>query len=75
MTYPVRTYPHIDCMGKHVAKVRSFCPICRLYYQRSITARELLTGGGAKSILCDVCEDLAIEDLAEFVAGLIRSTR
>lgn len=42
-----------------VCSVRTICPNCQLSYQRPITAKELMAGGGPKLIECEYCREVA----------------
>jgi len=53
-------------MEKYVCTVRTFCPRCRLYYQRPETAGEMLKGGGPREIVCDECLILKGEGKPEY---------
>lgn len=39
----------------YVATVNTICPCCEISYQRLVTAREMMEGGGPRLIPCEGC--------------------
>jgi len=66
MTYSDHDQYQTDSMSKYVCTVRTICPGCRLYYQRPVTAKELLSGGGTKEIVCECCLEHREKRRAEY---------
>ena len=41
--------------GKYVGTVHTKCPECGFSYQRPVTAKEMIRGGGVKEVACELC--------------------
>ncbi len=52
---------------KHVATVHTKCSVCGLSYQKPVTAKELMSGGGIKLIVCELCGNRNLKWLGHFV--------